>query len=41
VGEGEGKGEHRFMKRLKLKKKGENYAVFYFAGKSFFLIFMM
>ncbi len=34
--EGEGRGEHRFMKLMKLKIKGENYAVFYFTGKRIF-----
>jgi hypothetical protein len=32
------RGEYRFMKLMKYKKKGENYALFYFAGKCF--IFM-
>jgi hypothetical protein len=49
VGEGEGigfefaqgerktGGEHRFMMLMKSKKKGKNYAVFYFAAKRFFI----
>jgi hypothetical protein len=28
------------MKLMKLKKKGKNYTVFYFAGFFFYLIFM-
>jgi hypothetical protein len=32
--------EYRFMKLMKYEKRGENYALFYFPGKSFFFIFM-
>ena len=35
------KGEYRFSSLMKQKKKGENCAVFCFAGKRFFFIFMM
>jgi hypothetical protein len=31
------RGEYRFSSLVKLKKKEKIYAVFYFAGKSFFL----
>ena len=32
---GERKGEYRYSSLVKLKKRGENYAVFYFAAKRF------
>jgi hypothetical protein len=32
------RGEHSFMTLLKFKKRGKNYAVFYFAGKRIFYI---
>jgi hypothetical protein len=34
------RGKPRVMKLMKLKKKGKNYTVFYFAGFFFYLIFM-
>jgi hypothetical protein len=30
------RGEYRFSSLMKLKKRGENYALFYFAEKRFF-----
>ena len=33
AGERETRGKYRFMKLMKLKKGGGDYAVFYFAGK--------
>jgi hypothetical protein len=33
---GKTRGEFRFMKLMKKKKVGGNYAVFYFTGKDFF-----
>ena len=33
------RGEHRFMKLMKLRKNGEHHAVFYFAKRIFFYIY--
>jgi hypothetical protein len=34
------RGEYRFMKLMKLKKGGGNYAFFYFAGNRSFFIYI-
>ena len=39
-GMGEGKGVYRFSSLVKQNKKGKNCAVFCFAGKRFFFLFM-
>ena len=39
--EGEGRGEHRFMKLMKLKIKGKTTLSFTSPEKDFFYIFMM
>ena len=36
---GKTRGEHRFMKLMKLRKNGEHPAVFYFAKRFFFYIY--
>ena len=38
--EGEGKGEYMFSSLMMQKIKGKNCAVFYFAGKRFFYIYL-
>ena len=40
VGEGEGKGGALVYEAYEVTKKGENYAVFYFAGKRFFFLYL-